>query len=77
MIPPFTPFELKAESAVKHRVKITFKDGAEPFIGYCSGFTRAIDNDPEVASIDVQYRKSDNWGVFFEESDIDDIIILD
>lgn len=77
MIPPFTPFELKAESAVKHRVRITFKDGRAPFEGYCSGFSRALDCDPEIAEIDVKYRKEDNWGTGFDETEVEDIIILD
>ena len=77
MIPPFTPFELKAESAVKHRVKITFKDGRTPYVGHCISFSRALDCDPEIAEIDVQKDLKDRWYKSFNETEVEDIIILD
>ena len=41
------------------------------------GFSRALDCDPEIAEIDVKYRKEDNWGTGFDETEVEDIIILD
>lgn len=46
-------FEAMCERMVGKRVRITFKDGGTPVIGKCIGYTRAVDNDPEIAEIDV------------------------
>lgn len=75
--PDFTEFEKKAYYAVRHRVKITFKDGRTPYIGYCFGFSRALDCDPEIAEIDVQKDTRDDWYESFDETEVEDIIILD
>lgn len=49
----FSEFEILCENMVGKTVRVTFKDGGTPITGYCEGFVRAIDNDPEVAQIDV------------------------
>lgn len=46
-------FEALCEKMVGKRVRVTFKDGGTPVIGKCIGYTRAVDNDPEIAEIDV------------------------
>ena len=38
------------------KVKITLKDG-EIMQGKCTDYIKAIDNDPEIASIDLQVNK--------------------
>lgn len=38
------------------KVKIELKDG-EIFLGKCIEYTKAIDNDPEIDSIDLQVNK--------------------
>ena len=77
MFIPYTPFEIKADDARGHRVKITFKDGRTPYIGYCFGFSRALDCDPEIAEIDVVKHMKDRWYKSFNETEVEDIIILD
>ncbi|MCI6041006.1 MAG: hypothetical protein MR742_10875 [Clostridiales bacterium] len=77
MFIPYTPFEIKADDARGHRVKITFKDGRTPYVGYCFGFSRALDCDPEIAEIDVKTDKKNNWYESFDETEVEDIIILD
>ena len=73
----YSEFEIKADDARGHRVRITFKDGRKPVEGYCSGFSRALDCDPEIAEIDVLEHKEANWGESFDETEVEDIIILD
>lgn len=46
-------FEARCEEVVGKTVRITFKDGSVPMVGECYGYTRAIDNDPEIAEIDI------------------------
>ena len=77
MFIPYTPFEIKADDARGHRVKITFKDGRTPYVGHCISFSRALDCDPEIAEIDVKTDKKNNWYESFDETEVEDIIILD
>ena len=77
MFIPYTPFEIKADDARGHRVKITFKDGRTPYVGHCISFSRALDCDPEIAEIDVKTDKKNNWYESFRENEVKDIIILD
>ena len=49
----FMEFEALCEKMVGKRVRVIFKDGGTPSVGKCIGYTRAIDNDPEIAEIDV------------------------
>lgn len=49
----FMEFEALCEKMVGKRVRVIFKDGGTPIVGKCIGYTRAIDNDPEIAEIDV------------------------
>lgn len=74
---PYSEFELKADDARGHHVRITFKDGRTPYIGYCIGFSRALDCDPEIAEIDVQTDLKNDWYESFDENEVEDIIILD
>lgn len=46
-------FETMCEKMVGKRIRVTFKDGGIPIVGECIGYTRAVDNDPEIAEINV------------------------
>ena len=58
-------------------MKITFKDGRKPYVGHCISFSRALDCDSEIAEIDVQMDTRDDWYESFDETEVEDIIILD
>lgn len=45
--------------------------------GIAAGFPAALDCDPEIAEIDVLEHKEANWGESFDETEVEDIIILD
>ena len=64
------------EAAFGHKVEIHIVGGYKPCIGKCVGFTPPLDNDPEVASIDI------DTGMRFSvteliEDEIESIKILD
>ena len=63
----------KMLDAPGHTVKVTFLDGTFPVTGKCISYTQALDNEPEIASIDVE-----SGGMLFGlyENDIKDIEIL-
>lgn len=63
----------KMLDAPGHKVKVTFLDGTFPITGKCIGYTQALDNEPEIASIDV---RSDGMLYELYENDIKDIEIL-
>ncbi len=49
-----TEMQLKMINAVGHRVEIRIIGGCKPFIGKCTGFTKPLDNEPEVAEITIR-----------------------
>lgn len=46
-------FEERCETLLGKHVRITFRDGSPPMVGTCVGYTRAVDNEPEIAEIDI------------------------
>lgn len=46
-------FETLCAKMVGKKVQIRFKDGGAPVVGKCIGYTRAVDNEPEIAEIDI------------------------
>ena len=46
-------FETICERMLGKKVRITFVDGSTPISGRCVGYTPAIDNEPELAEIDL------------------------
>ena len=46
-------FEALCEKMVGKKVRIRFKDGGAPIVGKCIGYTWAVDNEPEIAEIDI------------------------
>ena len=45
--------EERCETLLGKQVRITFRDGSPPMCGVCVGYTRAADNEPEIAEIDI------------------------
>lgn len=46
-------FETLCAKMVGKKVRIRFKDGGTPIVGECTGYTRAVDNEPKIAEIDI------------------------
>ena len=46
-------FERRCEERLGKQVRVTFRDGSPPMRGTCVGYTRAVDNEPEIAEIDL------------------------
>jgi hypothetical protein len=68
----FMGFETLCEKMIGKKVCVTFKDKGAPVIGKCTGYTRAIDNDPEIAEIIVDVgEKGFCYGLM--ESEISDV----
>lgn len=65
-------FEALCAKMVGKKVRVRFKDGGAPIIGECIGYTRAIDNDSEIAEIDIDTGIS-NTCYSLMESEISDI----
>lgn len=53
MNPNITEMQKQMYYARGHKVRIIFNDGHPPMVGKCTGYTKPIDNDPEVATIDL------------------------
>ncbi|NWL90005.1 MULTISPECIES: hypothetical protein [unclassified Paenibacillus] len=58
------------------RVKLIDTDG-EITIGKCVCVTPALDNDPEIASIDLQTRLDAGFTIGFNEDEIKSIEVID
>ena len=54
--------EERCEALLGKQVRITFRDGSPPMCGVCVGYTRAADNEPEIAEID---RDTDVAGAYY------------
>lgn len=49
-----TDLQKKMYAACGHEVEVHIVGGNMPFIGKCINFTQPLDNEPEVASIDIR-----------------------
>ena len=58
---------------VDKKIKVTLSDG-EILIGKCLDYTKAIENDPEIDSIDLKIKK-DIYEIF--ENEIESIDLID
>ena len=69
-----TDLQNKMHSAVGHEVEITIAGGLKKCVGKCVGFTQPLDNEPEIASIDV---KVDGYSGIYEisEDEIEELTI--
>lgn len=76
-----TPMQREMENAFGHETKVILKGGGKSFTGKCVCFVPPLDNDPEVASIDIAVpnRFSDTGRSLYEitEGEIESITILD
>lgn len=66
----------KMMDAVGHRVEVRIVGGYRPCIGKCIDFIQPLDNDPEVASIDIDTGIPTSVTELIED-EIESIIILD
>lgn len=49
-----TEMHKKMRAARGHEVELQLFGGFKPLVGKCVGYTQPLDNDPEVASIDIK-----------------------
>ncbi len=49
-----TEMQKKMYAALGHEVELHLAGGYKPVIGKCINYTKPLDNDPEVASIDIE-----------------------
>ena len=66
--------ELEMAKNTGKNIKVTLLDG-QIIIGFCRGFTQAIDNEPEIAEIDIELENGHLTGAFQDE--IESIEILE
>ncbi len=71
-----TEMQRKMYEACGHEVEIHFSDGDKPIIGKCINYTKPLDNDPEVASMDIKVQGLSYIYEIFEE-EIKTLIIKD
>lgn len=71
-----TAMQQKMEAAFGHKVEIRIVGGYRPCVGKCVGFTPPLDNDPEVASIDIDTGIPTSVTELIED-EIESITILD
>lgn len=71
-----TEMQKKMYAACGHNVEIHIIESFKPFVGKCINFTSPLDNDPEVASVDIQVP---GYSCIYEitEDEIETIIVLD
>lgn len=76
-----TAMQRKMMDAVGHEAEVRIVGRNKSFIGKCIGFTQPLDNDPEIASVDIAVpnRFTDSGRSFYElfEDKIESITILD
>ena len=58
--------ELEMAKNTGKNIKVTLLDG-QIIIGFCRGFTQAIDNEPEIAEIDIELENGHLTGAFQDE----------
>ena len=58
--------ELEMAKNAGKNIKVTLLDG-QIIIGFCRGFTQAIDNEPEIAEIDIELENGHLTGAFQDE----------
>ncbi len=66
--------ELEMAKTAGKNVKATLLNG-QIITGFCRGFTQAIDNEPEIAEIDIELENGQLTGAFQDE--IESIEVLE
>lgn len=71
-----TEMQKQMYAACDHKVEIRLVGGLKPCIGECINYTKPLDNDPEVASIDIRVP---GYPSIYEitEDEIETIVLLD
>lgn len=65
--------ELEMAKNTGKNIKVTLLDG-QIIIGFCRGFTQAIDNEPEIAEIDIELENGHLTGAFQDEIESIEVI---
>ena len=65
--------ELEMAKNTGKNIKVTLLDG-QIIIGFCRGFTQAIDNEPEIAEIDIELENGHLTGAFLDEIESIEVI---
>lgn len=80
-LPEMTELQKKMYEACGHNVEIHLTRGYKPVIGKCINYTSPLDNDPEVASMDIavpsQYHENGRRIVEIIEDEIETLAVLD
>lgn len=66
--------ELEMANAAGKNLQVTLKNG-KTHQGFCRGFTQAIDNDPEIASIAIEDKTGQLHG--YLQTEIESIEVLE
>ena len=76
-----SPMHRKMIDAFGHNVEVRLYGGYKPVIGKCMNYTQPLDNDPEVASIDIavpsEYHEDGYRIVEVTEEEIESLTITD
>ncbi len=76
-----TEMQKKMSAACGHEVELRLVAGYKPVIGKCINFTKPLDNEPEVASIDIavpsEYHENGRRIVEITEDEIETLTIKD
>lgn len=67
--------ELEMAKAAGKNLQVTLKNG-NIINGFCFGFTQAIDNEPEIACIDMRILPGKNWKEYLQ-TEIETIEVLE
>ena len=73
-LPEMTEMQKRMYEAVGHVVEIKLKDDQRRFIGKCTGYTKPLDNEPEIATMDLRV-EGVQFIYEFAEAEIENIII--
>ena len=73
-LPKMTEMQKKMYTAVGHEVEVKLKGESRRFIGKCTGYTQPLDNDPEIATLDMRVDGA-QFLYEFTEDEIEEIII--
>nr|DAX65582.1 MAG TPA: hypothetical protein [Caudoviricetes sp.] len=58
--------ELEMAKAAGKNLRVIFQNG-NIVNGFCFGFTQAIDNEPEIACIDMRLSPDNKWEEYFQD----------
>lgn len=71
-----SPIHRQMMDAVGHEVEVRIVGGYRPCVGKCINYTQPLDNEPEIASIDIQVPRYTSITELIED-EIESITIKD